>query len=602
MVPEEEPDPSSGLVGAAGNLISRLKWRFLAEAPISLDSISPIDENYLATTKGGNRRLFALLRVHLADPIEEPDLDYSAAVRITLQHQRMKGLLDGLHRAQIPFIYSIIVKPSNADQEQGANQVFEFDLIVGTWIDGKVEDIEQAKADCDHNISTLAASISVGLPNSYVRQLTKQELTSFAHSILLPSQPRLSQVVDSSTLSGLESFERHGPSTESMSNLAPDFYIPNRKESGERGQGIVLGHVRRGAGKFHEFSLQMEDLRRHVSIVGMTGSGKSTTAGLIVSQAAAMGLPVMILDWHNEHSELVSSIGGLVFSPGKDNFAINPLDMGPEAGPAEHIENVEMVTDIFSDTYHFTHPQAYMFRNALQRCGDVAADREVPTLSSLVSTIESYPLRSAYDNETKMALLRRIVPLTQGHVGQAFDAPSSHPIDELLDKVVCVELGHIRDTLSRTIFANVLMKLIHEKRIARKLTREHMMMIEEARNIAPIRRDEDPPSVGERMISEMRKFGESMLFVAQFPSQIPSEIIKNSGVRIIHRVAWAEDLKLTGDSLNLTEEQLSYVANLGVGEAVVSLTRLAKPILVQVERRSSVLREKRPQPARGAVV
>ena len=281
-----------------------------------------------------------------------------------------------------------------------------------------------------------------------------------------------------------------------------------------------------------------------------------------------------------------------MFSPGKDNFAINPLDMGPSR-PADHVEHVEMVTDIFSDTYHFTHPQAYMFRNALQRCGDSAADREVPTLSSLVSTIESYPLRSAYDNETKVALLRRIVPLTQGHVGRAFDAPSSHSIDELLDKVVCVELGHIRDTLSRTVFANVLMKLVYEKRVAKKLTMEHMMMIEEARNIAPIRRDEDPPSVGERMISELRKFGECMLFVAQFPSQIPSELIKNSGVRIIHRVAWAEDLRLTRDSLNLSQEQLSYVANLGVGEAVVSLTRLAKPILVQVEPTRSVVPQRR---------
>jgi hypothetical protein len=589
MVPEEEPDPSSGLVGAAGNLISRVKWRLFADAPIRLDSISTVDGRYLATSKGGNRRLFALLRVHLADAVEEPNIDYSTAVRITLQHQRMKGLLDGLHRAQIPFIYSIIVKPSNVDDRQGATQVFEFDLIVGTWVDRREDEIEQAKIECDNNISTLAASISVGLPNASVRHLTRQELMGFAHSMLLPSEPRLRQVVDSSTLSALESFERHGPSAEGPAGVAPEFYLPNAKESGERGQGIVLGRVKGRTGMFHEFQLQVEDLRRHVSIVGMTGSGKSTTAGLIVRQAAVLGIPVMILDWHNEHSDLVSAMGGLVFSPGKDNFAINPLDMGPEAGPAEHIEHVEMVTDIFSDTYHFTHPQAYMFRNALQRCGDVAADREVPTLSSLVSTIESYPLRSAYDNETKVALLRRIVPLTQGHVGRAFNSPSSHTIDELLDTVVCVELGHIRDTLSRTIFANVLMKLVYEKRISRKLRIGHLMMIEEARNIAPIRREEDPPSVGERMISEMRKFGESMLFVAQFPSQIPAEIMKNSGVRIIHRVAWAEDLRLTRDSLNLTQDQVAHVANLGVGEAVVSLTRLQKPILIQVEPARSVL-------------
>ncbi len=127
------------------------------------------------------------------------------------------------------------------------------------------------------------------------------------------------------------------------------------------------------------------------------------------------------------------------------------------------------------------------------------------------------------------------------------------------------------------------MKLVYEMRLARKVRMEHLMMIEEARNVAPVRREEDPPSVGERMISELRKFGESMLFVAQFPSQVASEVVKNSGVRIIHRVAWAEDLRLVRDSLNLTQEQLAYVSTLGVGEAVVSLTRLQKPLLVQVE-------------------
>ena len=137
-----------------------------------------------------------------------------------------------------------------------------------------------------------------------------------------------------------------------------------------------------------------------------------------------------------------------------------------------------------------------MFRNALQRCLAEAPEKEVPTLASLVSTIESYPLRSAYDNETKVALLRRLDPLTQGHVGRAFNSPSSHTVDELLDKVLCVELGHIREALSRSIFADILMKLVYEMRLSRKARMEHLMMIEEARNIAPVRRDEDPPPSG----------------------------------------------------------------------------------------------------------
>ncbi|MDG6966840.1 MAG: ATP-binding protein [Nitrososphaerota archaeon] len=561
----------------AGGLLSRFRWRLRSSAPIRLDSVSVVDGRYLATTRANNVRLFSLLRVHLADQVDEARLDYSAAVRITLQHQRMKGLLDGLHRARIPFLYTMMVKPSNGSDEE-ENQVFEFDLVVGTWVDAPGKGAEEAMSDCERNASTLAATLSVGLPNSSVRRLTRNELAGFAQTLLLPTEPRLRQVANAATLSSLESFEGHGPNV-APASVAPDFYTPNARESGETGEGVVLGRIKARSGVGHEFRLQLDDLRRHVSLIGMTGSGKSTTAAVIVRQVAAMGLPVMILDWHNEHGDLVRSVGGQVVSPGRDDFAINPMDMGPSTEPAEH---VEMVTDIFSDTYHFTHPQAYMFRNALQRCISEAGEKEVPTLASLVSTIEAYPLRSAYDNETKVALLRRLVPLTQGNVGRAFNSPSSHTVDELLDKVLCVELGHIRETLSRSIFADIILKLVYEVRLARKVRMEHLTMVEEARNIAPVRREEDPPSVGERMVSELRKFGESMLFVAQFPSQVAPEVVKNSGVRVIHRVAWAEDLRLVRDSLNLTQEQLAHVSNLGVGEAVVSLTRLQRPILVQV--------------------
>ena len=313
----------------------------------------------------------------------------------------------------------------------------------------------------------------------------------------------------------------------------------------------------------------------------MTGAGKSTSASVIVRQVAGMGLPLMVLDWHNEHADLIRSVGGQVFSPGKDQFTINPLDMTVLDRPVEHIA---MTTDIFSDIYHFTHPQAYMFRNALQKCLGEASEREVPTLSSLVKVIEGYPLRSAYDNETKVALLRQARAAHRG-AGRQGPQRTVEPLRSTSCSTRCsaIELGQIRDIQTRSVFVDILLKMIYEYRVSRRGKMEHLLVVEEARNIAPARREEDPPSVGERMISELRKFGEAMVFVAQFPTQVASEVIKNSGVRIIHRVSWAEDLKLIGEALNLDKEQLAHVSSLGVGEAVVSLTRLQSPILVQVD-------------------
>jgi DNA helicase HerA-like ATPase len=286
-----------------------------------------------------------------------------------------------------------------------------------------------------------------------------------------------------------------------------------------------------------------------------------------------------VLDWHNEYGEAIRAAGGKVVAPGRDEFSINPLEVAPGADPIEHIA---MVSDIFSDIYHFTHPQAYMFRNALQKRLNESSVDEVPSIPALVRTIEAYPLRSAYDNETKVALLRRLVPLTQGQSGRALGPSSSIRFDELLGTTVCVELGHMRDVQSRAVFSDVLLKMIYEEKVKRKGSLDHITLVEEARNIAPARRAEDPPTVGERMISELRKFGEGMLFVSQFPTHVAAEVVKNSGTKIVHRLAWPDDVSLIGDSMGLNQKQREHLTRLKVGEAVVGVARLQRPVLIQV--------------------
>ena len=568
-------------------VLSRLSWRLRPSETIRVDSIRIRGSKYLALTRGGSQRLLALMRINLEEEEEETKLDYSGAIRLTIHQQRMKGLFEGLHKSGVPFLYITMMTPMKTKEEGGEEgAAFEFDLVVGTWVDGKEKSLEASFTELEQRANVLAATLSVAIPNSSVRRLNRAGLSEFVNSLLLPGEPSLPQVGNASAVSSLETFEARNPMI-SRGGVSPEFYLPNSSESG-RG-GLLLGNVRTRGGQFHEFRLGVEDLRQHVAILGMTGAGKSTTAAALVGQIAELGLPVMVMDWHNEYGATLSRIGGRVLSPTRDDFTLNPLEGSGLVDPTEHIE---MVTDIFADIYRFTHPQSFMFRNALQKCLGEAGEEEIPSLSSLVKTIEAYPLRSAYDNETKVALLRRLVPLTQGQAGKALDGPGTFTVDDLLDKALCIELGDLRDTQTRTIFMDVLLKMIYEHRISRRGGFEHVILVEEARNVVPARREEDPPAVGERIVSELRKFGEAMIFVAQFPTQVSSEVIKNSGVRIVHKVAWMEDLKLIGSSLNLTRDQQSYIAELKVGEAVVSLSRIQRPILVQVNA-ESVLAEER---------
>jgi hypothetical protein len=553
-------------------LVSQVAWKLRPQAGIGLDEVGIGDGRYMVVSGGSKVRSMALFRVGVPDTAEDSKVDYSAALKTTLQQQRMKGLFEGLRRAGVPFMYMMLM--DQPDQVGDSPPVLEFDLVVGTWVDSKKK--EDSASMLEQRASILAATLSVALPTANVVRLMRRELADFMKSALLPGGRALPQSGSAGTAGALCTFDEMSPLAAGLERT-PDFYIPNAAESGQ--DGILLGSVRSAGREYHDFRLQMEDLKRHASILGMTGSGKSTTASLIVRQVAEAGLPTLVLDWHNEYAKAVTEAGGKVVSPGKDDFAVNPLEVGQGVDPAEHIA---MVSDIFSDVYHFTHPQAYMFRNALQkRLSESSAD-EVPTIAALVNTIEAYPLRSAYDNETKVALLRRLVPLKEGQAGKALGGSGPLKLEELLSTVVCVELGHMRDIQSRAIFCDVMLKMIYEEKVKHRGPLDHLTLVEEARNIAPARRPEDPPTVGERMVSELRKFGEAMIFVAQFPSHVAAEVVKNSGTKIVHRLAWPDDVSLIGDSVGLDQKQREHLTRLKVGEAVVSLGRISSPLLVQV--------------------
>ncbi len=280
----------------------------------------------------------ALYRVGVPDLSEDPRSDYSAALKTTLQQQRMHGLFEGLRRSGVPFIYLMLM--NEAEGREAEKPLLEFDLVIGTWVDiKKKEDGTQA---IEQRASILSATLSVALPTATVVRLARRDLSEFVKSALLPGMRTLPQAATPAVAGALCTFDEMSPVTASLAP-SPEFYIPNAEESGS--EGILLGPVKSAGREYHDFRLQVDDLKRHVSVLGMTGSGKSNTAQSIVRQVAELGLPTLVLDWHNEYSSTITGAGGKVLAPGKDEFSLNPLEMGPGSDPVEHIA---MVSDIFS--------------------------------------------------------------------------------------------------------------------------------------------------------------------------------------------------------------------------------------------------------------
>ncbi|RLE98047.1 MAG: hypothetical protein DRJ96_02125, partial [Thermoprotei archaeon] len=142
----------------------------------------------------------------------------------------------------------------------------------------------------------------------------------------------------------------------------------------------------------------------HILILGRSGSGKSNTAR-VIAQEASRRVPVLLLDWSGEHAVLS---GFRRLAPG-DGFSLNIF----ERAGMEDSDHVDVLVDLFDATFHLTPPQLYMLRTAVKN----ALARGARGVGDLLEAVEELPVRSYYDHETKMALVRRLTPLGEGRAG-----------------------------------------------------------------------------------------------------------------------------------------------------------------------------------------
>src|SRR5690606_5962781 len=71
------------------------------------------------------------------------------------------------------------------------------------------------------------------------------------------------------------------------------------------------------------------------------------------------------------------------------------------------------------------------------------------------------------------------------------------------------------------------------------------------------------------MLAEMRAYGEGFIIADQIPSDLAPQIIKNTDVKIVHRLTAPDDRKVVAQSIDLNEEQTRHLTTLEPGVAVV---------------------------------
>jgi hypothetical protein len=503
------------------------------------------------------------------------NVDSSASSRIDneLNYERLCKFSDALSSFGAPAAYIFFSTPEKAILGQIVNRSISKSLIL-MWSKGKDE--KELTDRSELYMKQLEGMCSIVFPNSQTRRMGKEELSillstplPFALPELIPLSERIKPIKQ--TAVPVPPPPRSPDPTSTLA--APDI-------DAIAGNGPFLGWVFSNGKQIAPISLSIEDMQRHTSIFGATGSGKSTTAISVALRLTAIGVSVLILDWHGEHTNVIMGAGGKVFSPGSDQHS---LTINPLAGCSSKDKGfqVEFITDVFTQIFQFTAPQSYMFRETLKACYRSKID---PTLSDLLNELGLMPIRSSWDHETRMALMRRLKLFTEGTCGMAVNGKDSLYRDDLFNGLVSIDLSHLKDVNSRAIFSNFILKMIYDYSVDKRElgAMSHVVFIEEAQNILPPRRPEMPRSIGERILGELRKFGVGVVVISQFPSSISQDVVKNTAIRIIHAIRSGEDLKAIGDATAMNLKQIDALTSLSIGEAIVNLPHRSSNVFVKM--------------------
>jgi hypothetical protein len=395
--------------------------------------------------------------------------------------------------------------------------------------------------------------------------------------------------------------------------------------SGATGEMVRIGDIMdRGAATGNDLSVPIRDLTKHALIVGVTGSGKTNTCMRLLEQIwdCGRGVPFLVIESaKSEYRSLLNEgpFRGLkVFTVGDETtfpLRLNPFEVPPGILVQTHIDYLK---SLFAAAFVLYPPMPYVLEQALR---EVYTDRGwnlvrnvnsrgtdsarvFPTLSDLVAKVRTVVDRLGYDEritmDVKAGLVARLDQLRSGGgKGPMLDTRASIPSTVLFGSPVIVELKHLVDDDEKAfIIGLILIRLYeHHERLGylnpAGVGLRHVTLIEEAhrllRNVCTEQGSEvvaNPKGraieVFANILSEIRAFGEGLLIAEQVPVKLVPDALRNTNLKIVHRLVAEDDRKAVAAAMNLDETQTRSLTTLRAGEAVAYAEGMQQPVLVSI--------------------
>lgn len=434
---------------------------------------------------------------------------------------------------------------------------------------------------------------------------------------------QLQTLLTTRELSALINFPLHSVPGISVVDSAPEFSLTPQNIQ-ESVKTIDIGKMLYG-GSCSEISvnLPIDTLSRHSLVCGVNGSGKTNTVLSILDGFMKVNRPFMVIepakteyvDWAIEYNKSVKDPGKKIkiFIPGCETYTkgkitpnklrLNPFEVinlgNNELRVLSHIDRLKatlatafpmqdilpvVIEHLLYDLYTDVCPM-------LDNEDPLFMKKGYPKLSDINRNfIDKLMVNIGYARENTQnisaALRTRFNSLKFGWKGELLNNPHLMDItwDELFGTPCIINLSYVGDDQDRAFMMALILQFLYEYRIAEteKLSYSfkdnicrHLVVVEEAHRVMSQSFNPEAPQfksglMFSNFLSEVRAYGQGMMIVDQVPSRLIEDAVKNTNIKIIHKLVAADDAKMIAECIGLTHEQQNVIPKLSTGQAILA--------------------------------
>lgn len=443
----------------------------------------------------------------------------------------------------------------------------------------------------------------------------------FAHPLGNNFQ-ELKTVLTTKELSYLINFPLRSVPGVSVIDSSPEFSLNPQKESA--GNGVTIGALLYGGATTKiPYTIPLSTLARHTLLSGINGSGKTNTVQAILNSLQQQ-LPYLVIepakteyvDWalsynaqHPDHPIDIYIPGCKVFRSKvhpegftvENTLKINPFEIvwlneSQQPNVLTHIDRLKstfaaafpmydilpvLMEDLIYTVYQ---NKSTDWLNTVPQYGKTLP----PTLNGMRATVDRVIANRQYEERIernmKACLNTRIDSLMRGWKGEMLNTLHSTPWQTLFDRPCVINLSYVGDDCDKSFFMALILQFLYEYRTACVENGQlgfddnacrHLTVIEEAHRVMTNCTNPDMPQyktamMFANMLSEIRAYGEGLLLVDQVPTRLIPDAIKNTNLKITHRLVAEDDCKAVGEAMGLTVGQRRIISKLQTGQAIFS--------------------------------